>query len=132
MRTKIEMLLLILAVMSLNSTNQAQTTWDCGGEGERPCSSNTDFFWENGNLFADRGLKATGFRVLPYIRFNATEWANLNRADLAVAVQLVNVDLPALQQRLNNLSVSDFLSSVCVGTQQDGQCWLTPPTTIPG
>src|SRR6185295_6194186 len=65
-------------------------------------------------------------------RFNAAEWANLNRADMTLAARLINVDLPALQQRLNALSASDFLRSVCVGVEQGGQCWLTPPGTIPG
>ncbi len=108
----------------------AQTTWDCGGEGERPCGSGTDFFWENGNLFADRGLAATGFRVLPTIQFNASDWINLNRADMEMAADLVNNRLPALKARLSGLGVEHFLEQKCLGTVKDGDCWLIPPTPL--
>ncbi|MBL9167735.1 MAG: hypothetical protein JNN07_08340 [Verrucomicrobiales bacterium] len=110
----------------------AQGLWACGGEGEPPCSCLTDFFWENGNLFADRGLQATGFRRLPPVRFNATEWANLNRVDMTLAAKLINVDWPAFQQRFNNLTAADFLSSVCVGTVVEGVCYAIPPSKLPG
>ncbi|HRI11903.1 MAG TPA: hypothetical protein PLX89_02770 [Verrucomicrobiota bacterium] len=110
----------------------AQTTWDCGGEGEVPCSSQTDFFWENGNLFADRGLIATGFRVLPPIKFAGNEWVDFNRVDMSHAVDLINNRIPALRSRLQQLGSGDFLKSVCAGVERDGQCWLVPPSTGPG
>ena len=44
---------------NLPSKLHLQTTYDCGGEGEKPCGLDTTFFWENGNYFCDRGLKPT-------------------------------------------------------------------------
>ncbi len=36
-----------------------QTTYDCGGKGEKPCGIDTTFFWENGTYFCDQGLRPT-------------------------------------------------------------------------
>ncbi len=84
---------------------------DCGGEGESPCSVTTEFFWDNGNLFCDRGLQATGFKVIGGpIYFNANDWLNLNRANLTKLIKLMQEDLPTLQNRVNNLDTGDFLS----------------------
>jgi PKD repeat protein len=108
------------------------TTTDCGGEGEKPCGADTAFFWENGNLFADRGLKATGFKILPDVSFNANEWINLDRADITELKRLIDVEWPALEARIKGLGQNDFLSDVCLGVWQGGSCWTTPPFTGPG
>ena len=113
-------------------TVQSGTTVSCGGEGERPCGADTTFFWDNGNLFADRGLKATGFNILPDVSFNANDWINLDRADITELKRLMEVKWPALETRLNSLSKDDFLSDVCLGVWQGGSCWTTPPFDGPG
>lgn len=129
------------------------TVTPCGGEGERPCGITTAFFWENGGLFADRGLKATGFRVLPDISFNANDWIDLTQldatqyrpyqaaferllTDLNSAVgrleRLVTQDWEALEQRITNLSANDFVTPTCLGISQGGGCWVTPPFSLEG
>lgn len=95
-----------------------------------PCSCLTDFFWENGNLFADRGLVASGFRVLTPVKFNGADWVNLNRADMTLAADLVNVRIPDLQARLAKLTVDDFVRKLCLGIEQGGQCWIRPPEMV--
>ena len=113
-------------------TVQSSTTVSCGGEGERPCGADTTFFWENGNLFADRGLKATGFNILPDISFNSSDWINLDRADITELKRLMEVEWPALETPLKSLDEDDFLSDVCLGVWQGGKCWTTPPFDGPG
>lgn len=105
---------------------------DCGGEGEKPCGATTEFFWDDGNLFCDRGLQATGFKVIGGpIYFDANQWLNLNRVNLIQLVNLMQNDLPPLEQRLNSLDVNDFLSLQCVGVEKDGKCYIVPPFCTP-
>jgi hypothetical protein len=105
---------------------------DCGGEGEKPCGATTEFFWDNGNLFCDRGLQAKGFKVIGgTIYFNANDWLNLNRVNLTKLIKLIQVDLPALEKRVNNLDKDDFLSKQCAGDRVDGKCYTVPPICGP-
>jgi len=105
---------------------------NCGGEGERPCSVTTEFFWDNGNLFCDRGLQATGFKVIGGpVHFNSNDWINLNRANLTRLVNLMQNDLPTLQNRVNNLGEGDFLSEQCAGEKVNGKCYTVPPFCVP-
>ncbi|HKQ51066.1 MAG TPA: PKD domain-containing protein [Pyrinomonadaceae bacterium] len=100
------------------------TTPTCGGEGEKPCGAFTEFFWDNGNLFCDRGLQATGFRVIGGpIYFNVNDWLDLNRLNLTTLLNLFRVDAPALKNRLNNLGPYDFVTDVCPGVMNaKGEC----------
>ncbi|NBB73452.1 MAG: T9SS type A sorting domain-containing protein [Bacteroidetes bacterium] len=116
-------------LLLLPRTSIAQpVTYACGGEGEAPCAIDTEFFWSNGNFFCDRGLKATGFNVLPDISFNLNDAVDFNQADLSQIAQLINTDWPTLQSRLRTLDESDFLYQQCTGIEQDGACWTVPPT----
>lgn len=108
---------------------QGQTTYDCGGEGEAPCPVSTEFFWTNGNLFCDRGLEATDFRVLSDVQINGSDWINLNRADVSGLASIIHDDWPALQQRIGRLGTNDFLATTCPGTLQGDRCWATPPVS---
>ncbi len=126
----------------------SSTVTTCGGEGERPCGIGTAFFWANGGLFADRGLKATGFRVLPDISFNVYDWIDISQFDatqyeeLLEALEeyleelngavgrlstLVTSDWEALERRITNLGVDDFMTETCFVYWQDGKCWTVPP-----
>ncbi len=107
------------------------TTWDCGGEGETPCSASTEFFWANGNLFADRGLKATGFRVLPDIGLQLGDMVRLNREDLELGRRLAEVDIPTLRARVQGLTISDFLADVDnSGTARPGPDFRKPGWSV--
>lgn len=110
------------------------TTFSCGGIGEKPCGVDTRFFWENGNLFADRGLKATGFKILPDISFNANAVFNLDKVNITNIKTLMEVDLPAMEARITNLSASDFVTYYCIPPliAQGGECWVIPPFTVTG
>ncbi|HLU82128.1 MAG TPA: hypothetical protein VKZ43_01890, partial [Trueperaceae bacterium] len=93
----------------LPETFSSLTVSPCGGEGQRPCGVTTAYFWENGNLFADRGLKATGFRILPDISFNAYDWIDVSQLDLSQyrpyqeAIETFIADLEASIGRLGTL-----------------------------
>lgn len=120
--------------LALSPTAAASKTFNCGGEGEKPCSARTTFFWDNGNLFCDRGLKGTGFKVLgDNVFFNPAVWSNLDRAALAALEELFAVDLPKLEEELNGLDETDFLTKRCLGVTVDGKCYTTPPAgPVPG
>ena len=110
-----------------NTAAPEGTTPDCGGEGETPCGALTDFFWDNGNLFCDRGLQATGFKVLGGpIYFNANDWLNLDRLNITKGIELYQVKLPALQEKLSTLGADDFITYHCLGEGEvNGQCYTT-------
>lgn len=120
-------------LLLLPRTSIAQpVTYACGGEGEAPCAIDTEFFWSNGNFFCDRGLKATGFNVLPDISLNLNDAVDFNQANLSQIAQLINADWPTLEAQLTSLDVDDFLDQQCLGVVQDGVCWTTPPADVPG
>lgn len=71
-------------------TSSLGYSFDCGGEGERPCGVDTRFFWENGSGVCDRGLKQSGDTCVASTRrqgavddFRGTwiHWALLNQVN---------------------------------------------------
>lgn len=137
----------------LPETFSSLTVSPCGGEGQRPCGVTTAYFWENGNLFADRGLKATGFRILPDISFNAYDWIDVSQLDLSQyrpyqeAIETFIADLeasigrlgtllatewPALENRITNLTAADFVTATCLAIPSGDNCWITPPFQLEG
>lgn len=111
LRMTLAMALLATVLLLPGKSFAAPTTGDRGNEGERPVPMTDPFFWENGNLFCDRGLKATGFRVLPDMTIQG---AVISKETLeALAAFPARAD--SLKAQVQGLGWGDFLKKECLG-----------------